>query len=354
MHFTTSTVLSTLAAAGTVAASNLHHGHSQFHAKRDLEAKRQYQAVNWDQALKDVDWSKVNYGGDKSSAAPAAPAATQPASQAASEPEAVVNVAAAKPATTSKAAAAKPSTTSKAAAAPTSSSASKPSTGGSIASALEDLASWSKLGVQGNSGLNAKASGDNMWIGSDGKYKATFTNDGDKNIAILCWNAQGMWVNAHKPEIFVNVKGGESVTVSIPKGKSGGCGAALPDSTLFMGLLNESILEFTTGDNEKGCFDISREINMDGVVMTSKGSRCTSGIANGDNSCVFVCKNGKSCEAAGTYGIALGSAQEGPCMVGKASDGGSSGGCQFGANGEHMQVTVKHSRSWPAVKGKVA
>lgn len=336
MLFSTSTVLSTLAVAGSVAASNLHHGHAQFHAKRDVE-KRGYENVDWAKALKDVDWSTVKYDNGANSAAPTqAPAAPK-------EPE--IKVAAA-PAKTSTAAA-KPAATS-AASKPTDS---KDSIVGGIASALTDLASWAKLGIKDNSGLNAKASGTNMWLGNDGKYKATFTNDGDKPVAILCWNAQGMWINANKPEIFVNLKGGEAVTVSIPAGKSGGCGAALPDSTLFMGLLNESILEFTTGDNEKGCFDISREINMQGVVLTSKGSRCTSGVANGENACVFVCREGQSCEKAGSYAISGADAQKGSCMVGKASDGGSSGGCQFGANGEHMQVTVASHRNWPEVKG---
>lgn len=338
MHFSTSTVLSTLAVAGTVAASNLHHGHAQFHAKRDVE-KRQYENVDWAKALKDVDWSTVKYDNGANSAAPT-PA---PAAPAAKEPEVKVAAAAAK--TTS--AAAKPASSS----APAPKASDVKSVVGGVASALTDLAAWAKLGIKDNSGLNAKASGANMWLGNDGKYKATFTNDGDKAVAILCWNAQGMWVNANKPEIFVNLKGGESVTVSIPHQKSGGCGAALPDSTLFMGLLNESILEFTTGDNEKGCFDISREINMKGVVMTSKGSRCTSGVANGENACVFVCKDGQSCEKAGSYAISGADAQKGSCMVGKASDGGSSGGCQFGANGEHMQVTIANHRNWPEVKG---
>lgn len=42
MLFSTATVLSTLAVAGNVAASNLHHGHAQFHnAKRQSYVQTQ-------------------------------------------------------------------------------------------------------------------------------------------------------------------------------------------------------------------------------------------------------------------------------------------------------------------------
>ncbi|KAF2641105.1 hypothetical protein P280DRAFT_398894, partial [Massarina eburnea CBS 473.64] len=196
-------------------------------------------------------------------------------------------------------------------------------------------------------GINAKKSNGALWIGTDSNYKATFTNDGDQSVAVICWDAASMWINAHQPKIFVNLKAGEQTTISIAEGFSGGCGAAATDSSLFMGLLNESILEFTAYPKEKGCFDISREINMDGLVLTSKGSQCTSGVSGGQLSCVFVCKSGTSCEDAGSYAIALGAATQGPCMVGTASDGGASGGCQFG-DGEHMQVTIAGHRNWPS------
>ncbi|KAF1953767.1 hypothetical protein CC80DRAFT_138403 [Byssothecium circinans] len=333
MHFNSAVVLSTLAAAGTVTASNLHHGHSNFHAKRDVEAKRQYENVNWAEALKDVNWATVKFGNGASAPA-AAPSAPAPEVNVASAPK--TTAAAEKPATS---AAAKPSST------PAAATPSKAPSSGGAASDLLDISAFSKLGVK--AGLNAKTKGNGLWLGNDSKYKATFTNDGDKNAAVICWTAAGMWINVQQPQIFVNLKAGESTTVSIPEGFSGGCGAALPDSNLFMGLLNESILEFTAFPREKGCFDISREINMKGVVLSSKGSQCTSGVAGGKLSCVFVCNAGNSCEKAGSYAIALGSASKGPCMVGTASDGGASGGCQFG-DGEHMQVTIAGHRDWPS------
>lgn len=351
MHFTTSTVLTTLAAAGSVAANNLNHGHAHFHAKRDVE-KRQYENVDWAKALKDVDmakavqdvdWKTVDFSGGKSAAPTQAPAAPK-------EPEVVA--AAVKPTSAAYKPAPAPSSAAPAKPSESKPASSNPSSGGA-ATDLLNISAWSKLGVSG-SGINAKTAGNTMWLGSDGKYKATFTNDGSKDVALLCWQGDQMWINVATPEIFVNLKGGESVTISIPAGKAGGCGAALPDSKLVDGQLSESILEFHAGDNNLGCHDISREIAMNGVVLTSKGSKCTSGVVNNDISCVFVCRDNKNkCKEAGSYGIALGAAEKGPCMVGTAKDGGASGGCQFGSNGEHLQVTIAGHRNWPDLKSAI-
>lgn len=348
MHFTTSAVLTTLAAAGSVAANNLNHGHAHFHAKRDVE-KRQYENVDWAKALKDVDWKTVDFNGGKSAAPTPAPAAPAPA--ASKQPD-VVAAAAVKP--TSAPSKPAPASSSAAPAKPSESKPadSKPASGGA-ATDLMNISAWSKLGVMG-SGVNAKAANSaTMWLGSDGRYKATFTNDGSKAVALLCWQGNQMWINAAEPEIFVNLKGGESVTVSIPQGKSGGCGAALPDSVLVDGQLSESILEFHANDNNLGAHDISREINMTGVVLTSKGSRCTSGVIGNEMSCVYVCKSGNKCMAAGSYGIALGAAEKGPCMIGTDDQGGRAGGCQFGSNGEHLQVTIAGHRNWPGPNTQV-
>ncbi|CAI6332071.1 unnamed protein product [Periconia digitata] len=358
MLFSTKTVLSTLAVAGNVAASNLHHGHAQFHAKRDIEKREDYSNVDWKVALKDVDWNTVKYDGS-------APAATQAPS---SQPEAQV---ASNPKPTSSAAPvyapAPAKSSSKAPAASSSSAPSKPDTpsvGDVVGDVIGDftdaistaVSAFSKLEVIGNTGLNAKTQGENIWIGSDGKYKMTFTNDDSKDMAVVCWEGEGLWVTKKTPQIFVALKGGKSVTLSIPYGMSGGCAAGTSTSNNWYGLINESILEFTAKDGAMGCFDVSREINQQGIVMTAKGSQCTSGLVGGQLSCVFLCvdKTTQRCEAAKSYGISLGAATEGSCMMGNdPHDDGASGGCQFGTDGEHIQVTVSSSRNWPPYQGEL-
>lgn len=227
-----------------------------------------------------------------------------------------------------------------------------PGTGSEPAPAnlLSGLTKFASLGVFREGGLNARTPDANrMWLGSDGKYKATFINEAERDAAVICWNAKGMWINANQPQIYVHLGAGEHSTVSIPYGFSGGCGVAFTDSTLTNGLLNESILEFTAKENHNGCFDVSREINMKGIVLSVQGSKCTSGLKDGQLACTFVCTAGNKCGVgAGDYDIVLGAEANGPCMVGKDPfTGDPSGGCQMG-DGEHMKVTFHDSRNWPA------
>ena len=279
-----------------------------------------------------MQWDKVNYGNGPAASAPAsAPAASTPT---ASPPEA--------PATPAPSAEPSPS-------APKpkpSSSPSTPSTGGGdILSGIEECAS--KLGAK--LGENSKTDNGKIWLDGDSKYSATFTNSADKDAMVWCWGKDTMWMNANTPLISIKLSPGQTQKVSIKEGFSGGCGASFDDSTLYMGLLNESILEFTAGAGAMGCFDISREIQMKGIVLTAKGSKCTSGMDGSEQACTFVCidPSAERCGAGGgDYAIAMGSASEGPCMVGKDPfTGDASGGCQMG-DGENIEVTIHGSRQW--------
>ncbi|KAJ4299030.1 hypothetical protein N0V90_004274 [Kalmusia sp. IMI 367209] len=337
MRYQSALVLSTLAAGQAAATS---HGHANFHRRH--EVKRDAQDVDWNNVALDlsgVDWSKVDYsGGASSSAAPAAPAST-PAS---SQPEVVAS-----PAASSTPAASEPAPTSSEAAAPSET----PSSGtgdiiGDILSGIDAFAS--KLGAQ--LGTNSKSENGQIWIGGDSKYSATFKNGADKDAMVWCWGKSTMWINANVPLISIKLAAGESQKLSIADGFSGGCGASFDDSDLFMGLLNESILEFTAGAGANGCFDISREINMKGIVLTAKGSKCTSGMDGAQQACTFICTDSSAvrCGAGGgDYAIDVGSASEGPCMVGKDPfTGDASGGCQMGDDGEAMEITIHGSRQW--------
>ena len=306
--------------------------------------KRDAQDVDWNNVALDlsgVDWSKVNYGGESSAPAPAAsspaPAAATPAS---SEPEVVATPASeASPPPEASSPTPEPS----AAAETTEESSSSTATG--ILDGISDLVS--ALGAQ--LGLNAESDNGQMWIGEGGKHSTTFTNTADKAATVYCWGKSTMWINANQPVISIKLGPGETQKLSAADGFSGGCGAAFDDSDLFMGLLNESILEFTFGAGAMGCFDISREINMRGIKLTAKGAKCTSGFDGAGDSCTFICTDSSAqrCGAGGgDYAIDVGSSTNGPCMVGKDPfTGDAAGGCQMAdEGGEHLEVTIHGSR----------
>ncbi|KAF1966551.1 hypothetical protein BU23DRAFT_517833 [Bimuria novae-zelandiae CBS 107.79] len=346
MRYQSALVLSTLA-VGQAAASS--HGHANFHKRHDV--KRDAQDVDWSNVafdLSNVDWSKVDYGNGAASTAPAAPTPTP----AASEPEVLATPAAAEPASyEASTPAPEPAASSSAAPAPAASS-EAPSSGSSGSDFASDIldgidALVSKLGAQ--LGLNSKTENGQIWIGEGGKHSATFTNTADKEATLFCWGKTTMWINANQPLISIKLGPGESQKLSAADGFSGGCGAAFDDSNLFMGLLNESILEFTFGAGANGCFDISREINMKGVKLTAKGAKCTSGFDGSGDSCTFICtaSGAERCgEGGGDYAIDVGSSTNGPCMVGKDPyTGDAAGGCQMADDGgEHLEVTIHGSR----------
>jgi hypothetical protein len=318
--------------------------------------KRDAQDVDWANVALDlsgVDWSKVNYDTGASAPAPApAPAASSaPApSPASSEPE-VVATPASEPSTSYETSPAPAESSAAPAPAPAASTTpdSGYSTGGGLASGiLEGIDSLCKtLGAQ--VGVNSKEENGQIWIGDGGQHSATFTNTASKDAMLYCWGKSTMWINANQPLISIKLGAGETQKLSAADGFSGGCGAAYDDSDLFMGLLNESILEFTFGSGANGCFDISREINMKGVKLTAKGAKCTSGWDGSKDSCTFVCTDSAASrcgDGGGDYTIDVGSSTNGPCMVGKdpfTQD--AAGGCQMAdEGGEHLEVTLHSDR----------
>jgi hypothetical protein len=316
------------------------------------DVKRDAQDVDWSKVTLDlsgVDWSKVDYGNGAASSAAPAPVASTPAAEAsaASQPEVVATPAAEAPSSTEAPSPAEtPSSTEAAAPAQTSASSDSSDGGiiGDILGGIQDFAT--KLGAQ--LGVNSETENGQIWIGGGGKHSATFTNTADKDAMLWCWGKSTMWINANQPLISIKLAAGETQKLSVADGFSGGCGASFPDSDLFMGLLNESILEFTFGSGANGCFDVSREINMKGIQLTAKGSKCTSGLDGSAQACTFVCTDSSAtrCGAGGgDYAIDVGTSTNGPCMVGNDPfTGDAAGGCQMADDGEHLEVTIHGSR----------
>lgn len=346
MRYQSALVLSTLA-VGQAAAGNLRH--ASFHARRSANLAGP-ESVAWNNVVRDTvdykaatdkitqaEWDAIFASQNAAQPTPAAAAPAPPANKAdAPKDDAPKSAAPTK----------QPAATSAAPAQPTK----KPGGGGS-SNVLQ------ALGCSG--GQNSESPNDSIWIGNSGSNtQMTFTNDADEDSAVLCWSKDGMFTTKTAPIIAQHVGAGQSITLSVAPGFSGGCGGAYSDSTFHLsGILNESILELTTapknpGQYDFGAYDISREVNMHGIIISATGDRkCTSGVKNGALSCAFGCTDGaSSCEATGTYNIIAGAETSQYCMaVGKDPiTGGASGGCQLNRDGDHLQVTYSKDRNWPA------
>lgn len=176
-----------------------------------------------------------------------------------------------------------------------------------------------------------------MWIGNDSPYKANFINDGSDDGLIVCWNDNGFTgftVNVNQPMISMRLPKGKSQVVSFAAGQPAACSILYPGATLstvFGGIAN-TWWEATYG--EHGTFDVSRNPNLNGNSIHSKGSKCTSDM----DTCVFKCKNGvTSC----TYDYELYNcdASNGGGGGYDVKMGGTGGGCDMNYTSETVQVT---------------
>ncbi|CAO2647606.1 Nn.00g085280.m01.CDS01 [Neocucurbitaria sp. VM-36] len=332
MRYSTAAVLSTLA-VGQAAASNLHNRHASFHARRQAEAKRSAGSdVNWADVaydLKDVDWDAVNWSSVFASPTPTPVAQATPSAVEAKKVE--------------------PTSEAKQEAAPTTTSAKPAETSAktetSIKDVVDDVVSdllsgvsdiATKLGAK--IGKNDKSNNGGIWVGTDSAWQAEFTNDANKNAVLYCWKANGfsgMSVNVNQPDISVGLKSGESVNLSFAPNVPAACAPAFADSALALfGGLDQTWFEVTFG--EYGAFDISRNVNMNGCNISSKGSKCTSDM----DTCVFKCKDSSvsSCEKGTDYDLFNCDASSGGGGGYDTVMAGTGGGCSMGSSGEKIQV----------------
>jgi len=343
MRYSSTMVLSTLA-AGSAAASHLNNRHAGFHARRQVEVKRTAQPdlanVDWKNVaydLHDVDWSKVDYSGHSSAPAPApaTPATPSPAPeqkqveyQAAPKPEAAAASTSSAPADT----------------------AAHASTGlGDLLGQATNLVSDFLSGVEAIAakvgckvGKNDKSNNGGIWIGDDSAWKATFTNEDNSDSVIYCWRSNadglftGMSVNVHTPDISVGLKRGESVTLSFAPNVPAACAPVYSTTQLALfGGLDNTWWEVTFGNS--GAFDVSRNVNMNGSKISSKGSKCSSDM----DTCVFKCKdaNAKSCKEGSDYDLFNCGASNGGGGGYDANMAGTGGGCAMGSDGETVHVS---------------
>lgn len=326
MRYSTAMVLSTFAVGQAAAA---HNRHASFHARRQGENKRSTGNVDWEGIaydLKDVNWEEVNWSSVFASPTPAPV------------------VEAAKPAATSAAPVAQvqnePAATSSKPAEPTEAKTDNiiddiKDAVGDFMDGVQSLAN--KIGAK--VGKNDKSNNGGIWIGDDSAWQTTWTNDGNDPAVVYCWKADGfsgMSINVNVPDVSVALKGGESVTLSFAENVPAACAPMFDSSKLALfGGCDQTWFEVTFG--QFGAFDISRNVNMKGHNISSKGSKCTSDM----NTCVFKCKdeNALSCEKGTDYDLFNCGANQGGGGGYDTKMAGTGGGCAMGSNGEKIQVT---------------
>ncbi|OAL52460.1 hypothetical protein IQ07DRAFT_585635 [Pyrenochaeta sp. DS3sAY3a] len=324
MRYTAAVVLSTLAVGQ---AASIHNRHASFHERRRAgDVKRSADEVDWDKVavdLKDVDWAAINWSSVFASPTPA------PASSQAVEAKKVEPTPTPAPAAPTPTPAAEPTK--------------KPETVTDIVSGfVTDLFSGveaiaSKAGAK--IGKNDKSANGGIWVGSDSAWTAEFTNDANRDSVLYCWKANGfsgMSVNVNVPEISVGLKAGQKVQLSFAENVPAACAPVFADTALaIFGGWDQTWWEVTFG--QYGAFDVSRNVNMLGNSIHSKGSKCTSDM----NTCVFKCKDSsrKSCEQGADYDLFN-------CGAGTGGGGGfdtvmqgTGGGCSMGSAGEKVIVT---------------
>ncbi|KAL6709867.1 hypothetical protein ACN47E_000652 [Coniothyrium glycines] len=335
MRYSTALVLSTFAVGQAAAA---HNRHASFHERRQADSKRGVNAVDWDAVaidLKDVDWEKINWS---SVFASSAPTPTPTPVVASPEP---VDTPVQQPAT--------PSVEAKKQDTPAPSS-SKPAQSATVKTdsildtinnIVTELTSEftqmvNDLGAK--TGKNSKTNNGGIWIGSDSAWQTTWTNDGTKDAVLYCWKADGfsgMSINVNQPEVSIGLKSGETVTLSFAENVPAACAPMTSsDKLALFGGCDQTWFEVTFG--HYGAFDISRNVNMNGINISSKGSKCTSDM----DTCVFMCKGGlTTCEAGTDYDLFN-------CGAGTGGGGGydtimqgTGGGCAMGTSGEKIQAS---------------
>jgi hypothetical protein len=340
MRYSSAVVLSTVV-VGQAAAANLHNRHASFHARRQAESKRD--------AANEVDWSKVAY--DLGDVDWSSVFATPTPTPAAAPKVSVADVKAQAEPTTS-ATKEEPSTTTAAKPAATSAESSDPlgdlgdaisdigeSIGDAVTDFMDGVEDWLKK-LDCKAGLNRQSAWDGIWIGGDSKWKAEFINDrSSDDMLLFCWQAHGyngMSVKVNQPDIAVKIPAGKSMELSFKEKMPSACAPVYPDTDIaFFGAVNNTWWEVTFGKD--GAFDVSRNINMKGSSISSKGSKCVSDM----ETCVFKCKNGMdTCEKGTDYDLYNCNASGGggggydPIMAGTG------GGCSMGQDSEYVKVVI--------------
>ncbi|KAF2402945.1 hypothetical protein EJ06DRAFT_536456 [Trichodelitschia bisporula] len=177
------------------------------------------------------------------------------------------------------------------------------------------------LGVK-SAGINAAAPNGAVWLGPGGPYTNEFINNSTATIIAVVWGSWGSWVNAQQPLITVSLAPGQTQVVSFANGQSGGWAGIYPDTKLVNGQISETWGEYTFS-NPWSTFDVSREVNMKGHVMSIEAPNCVSNF----DKCVFVCDDASATSCITGYSLKNCATGSQPGAGAGTYAGAASGGC---------------------------
>jgi hypothetical protein len=201
------------------------------------------------------------------------------------------------------------------------------SAGGSTSQAQAVL---SKIGAK--AAVNPTSNNGEIWIGTDGPYTNTFTNSASQDVTVVVWGPQGSWVNANAPQVGITLSAGQSATVSFANGVSAGWAGIYSDTQLVNGQISNTWGE-ATFSGIYSCYDVSREVNMNGHTMSIVTPGCTSNM----NTCVFVCNSGTTCMTG--YSLENCATGSQPGASTGTYGGAASGGCMGMSNSAALKTT---------------
>jgi len=186
-------------------------------------------------------------------------------------------------------------------------------------------------------GENSNSDNGNSWLGPGGVYQNTFVNNTGQDLTLVVWGQgySAAFVEINPPSINVPLKSGDNLTVSFAEGASGAWSALYNDTGLRLGMINNTMGEFTF-KSSNGSYDVSRKPNTSGHDMTIIGPDCTASFDN----CVFLCidPTAANCYEAGSYELVN---CTGPYTQNGLNDGQPSGGCTWAGVGVSLVTYLR-------------
>ncbi|TLS31282.1 hypothetical protein PpBr36_02334 [Pyricularia pennisetigena] len=168
----------------------------------------------------------------------------------------------------------------------------------------DDCNHMAKIDMAGQGENSKTRTAKGIWVGKDGHTKFKFSNKSKGRVALVVWNNpegdyESSFMNVRKPQVSWSLAAGQSLTVSLNEGVSGGFAGLYDAKTPLspVGQVHQTWGEFTTG--QYATIDVSREVRMDGDKMWIQ---TPIGCVSDMDRCVFVCKDGKNtCGEKDTY-----------------------------------------------------
>lgn len=146
-------------------------------------------------------------------------------------------------------------------------------------------------------GKNSLAPNNLIWVGSQGPNLFNFINESGRDMILLFWHYPvgdyaKLFMSAYPPQVSYSLAPGQTITLSVAHGISGGWGGLYDHKTILdpaSGLLRNTWGEFTTTASGKIHVDVSRLVYMKGDNMSIRMDKKAGGCVSDFSRCFFEC-----------------------------------------------------------------